>query len=71
MVVLMLGCQLVSAQTLEEQYRAFQKSAKKTYADFRAEANARYAKFLDEAWQHYSPDSTVPKPQRNFDPPVY
>lgn len=70
-VVLMLGWQMVSAQTLEERYRSFQKSAKKTYADFRAEANARYAKFLDEAWQHYSPDGRVPKPQRHFDPPVY
>ncbi len=59
-----------SAQSLTERYRSFQQAAKKTYADFRAEANARYAKMLDETWQQYTPDSAVPKPQRQLDPPI-
>jgi len=69
--IVLLGCQMAAAQSLQERYRSFQKSAKKTYADFRAEANARYAKFLDEKWLEQSPDSTVPKPEHHFDPPVY
>ena len=70
-VVLVVSWQAASAQTMEERYRSFQRSAKKTYADFRDEANARYAKFLNEAWQPCSPDSTVSEPQRQLDPPVY
>ena len=48
---MLLGWQAVSAQSLEERYRSFQKSAKKTYADFRAEANARYAEILGQPWE--------------------
>ena len=70
LVVVLLGCQVLMAQSMQERYKSFQKSAKKAYADFRAEANARYAQFLDEAWQYYSPDSTIAKPVRRFDPPV-
>ena len=75
-LVVLLACTFgkviapVCAQTLEERYRAFQQSAKKTYADFRDEANNRYAAFLAEAWKECAPDTTVTEPKRNWEPPV-
>lgn len=70
-IVLLAATGLVSAQSLTERYRSFERSAKKTYADFRAEANARYADCLGQPWEPEQRDSTVAEPERHFDPPVY
>ena len=45
-ILLLAGAGVVAGQSLSERYRAFERGAKKTYADFRAEANARYAESL-------------------------
>lgn len=66
---LTLGINL-SAQSFEEQYRAFQQSAQKEYSDFREQANAEYADFLRAAWEYYKVSPAVPRPQDNPKPPV-
>jgi len=70
-ILLLAVCVVGSAQSLEERYRSFQRSARKTYTDFRAEANARYAKMLEGKWEQHSADSTIKPPVREIDPPVY
>lgn len=70
-ILLLAGAGVVAGQSLSERYRAFERGAKKTYADFRAEANARYAESLGLPWEPEERDSTVQQPEQHFDPPVY
>lgn len=68
-ILLMIGISL-SAQSFEEQFRAFQQSAKADYTSFRENANQQYADFMREAWEYYKADPAVPKPQEEPIPPV-
>lgn len=61
---------IASAQTFEEQYRAFQQSAQQNYADFREQANAAYADFLRAAWEYYKVSPAIPRPKDEPIPPV-
>lgn len=61
---------LASAQSFEEQYRAFQQAAQKHYADFREQANAEYAEFLRAAWDYYKVSPAIPRPKDEPVPPV-
>lgn len=60
----------VSAQSLEERFRAFQQSAEKNYTSFRDAANQRYADFMREAWEPYDCAPAVPAPEEAPVPPV-
>lgn len=68
--IILLIVTSLSAQTFEEQYRAFQQAAQKHYSDFREQANAEYADFLRTAWEYYKSSPAVPRPQDNPMPPV-
>lgn len=67
---LLLLCALVSAQSLEEKYKAFQQSAKNSYADFRDAANEKYASFLRSSWEYYKILPAVKPPKEEPVPPV-
>ena len=60
----------LSAQSLEEQYRAFQQAAEENYNSFREAANARYAEFLRSAWEYFEQTPGVPRPKEDPVPPV-
>ena len=60
----------LSAQSFEEQYRAFQQSAKQEYEDFRKAANESYAQFLQAAWEYYYTAPAIPQPKEKPVPPV-
>lgn len=60
----------LSAQSFEEQYRAFQQSAKQEYEDFRKVANESYAQFLQAAWEYYHAAPAIPQPKEEPVPPV-
>lgn len=61
---------VVSAQSLEERYRAFQQEAKQNYSDFRDDANAKYAVFLRAAWESYKQGPVIERPQEEPVPPT-
>lgn len=67
---LLCYCCIVSAQSFEEQYRAFQQAAKQEYMDFRAAANENYARFLQAAWEYYRIAPAIPRPKEEPVPPV-
>lgn len=60
----------VSAQSLEERFRAFQQSAEMNYTSFRDAANQHYADFMREAWEPYDCAPAVPAPEEEPVPPV-
>ena len=60
----------LSAQSFEEQFRAFQRQAAKSYTDFRDEANQKYANFLRGAWEYYQQAPVIPQPKEEPMPPV-
>lgn len=60
----------LSAQSFEEQFRAFQQQAAKSYIDFRDEANQKYADFLRGAWEYYQQAPVIPQPKEEPVPPV-
>jgi len=60
----------LSAQSFEEQFRAFQQQANQSYSDFRQEANKRYADFLRAAWEYYQQAPSIPQPKEEPVPPV-
>jgi len=71
---LIMGCLVLStslsAQSFEEQYRAFQQQATKSYTDFRDEVNQKYADFMRGVWEYYNQAPAIPKPQEEKVPPV-
>lgn len=68
--ILLVVASSISAQSLEERYRAFQQETKKTYSDFREKANADYAEFLRAAWEYYNVSPAIPHPEDNPTPPI-
>ena len=46
LVLCLMVCSVMSAQTFEERLRAFQQSARDDYESFRDKANERYAEFM-------------------------
>lgn len=60
----------LSAQSMEERYRAFQQAAQKHYSDFREQANAEYVGFLRAAWEYYKSSPAVPPPEDDPMPPI-
>ena len=60
----------LSAQSLEEQYRAFQQAAQQNYTDFRDEANQKYADFLRGAWEYFNQSPAIDRPKEEQVPPV-
>ena len=61
---------LLSAQTLEERFRAFQQSAKMEYESFRDKANEQYAEFMRKAWEYYTVGPILPQPKEEPVPPM-
>ncbi len=69
-ISLLLSCGILSAQSLEERFRAFQQEAKANYESFRDEANERYAEFVRQAWEYYQAIPAVPEPDDDIVPPM-
>lgn len=69
-ISLLLGCGALSAQSFEEQFRAFQQSARDDYESFRDKANERYAEFMRQAWEYYQAAPALPEPEDDPVPPV-
>ena len=66
----LLAVNCVSAQSLEERFRAFQQSAHVNYQSFRAKANQQYADFMRLAWEDHFANSPIPVPEEVVVPPV-
>ena len=69
-ISLFLGCSVLSAQSFEEQFRAFQHSAKANYESFRDAANKHYAEFMRQAWEYYEAAPALPEPEDEPTPPM-
>ena len=69
-ISLLLGCGILSAQSFEEQFRAFQQGAKANYESFRDKANERYAEFMRQAWEYYQAAPVLPEPKDDPVPPM-
>ena len=70
LVLCFMVCSVMSAQTFEERFRAFQQSAMDDYESFRDKANERYAEFMRQAWEYYQAAPAVPEPEDDPVPPV-
>lgn len=68
--VLWMCGEFLSAQSFEEQFRAFQKSAIENYSSFRDNANQQYAEFMRDAWEYYKSAPAIPIPQDEPIPPI-
>ena len=69
-ILCLLAVNCVSAQSLEERFRAFQQSAHVNYQSFRAKANQQYADFMRLAWEEHFANSPIPVPEEVVVPPV-
>ena len=56
-------CLSAHAQSFQDSYEAFRKSAAGQYSSFRQECNRRYAEFLRGAWERFEENAPVPLPQ--------
>lgn len=61
-VAFLQGCAVLSAQSLQEQYDAFQRQSLATYTEWRDKANSEYADWLLRAWQLYQQQPAIPQP---------
>lgn len=68
--ILMAGTTWCHAQSLEEQFRAFQREAEQQYSAFCDSANQRYADFMRQAWEIYHSEPSLPIPDEILTPPV-
>lgn len=68
--ILMAGTAWCRAQSLEEQFRAFQREAEQQYSAFCDSANQRYADFMRQAWEIYHSEPSLPIPDEILTPPV-
>lgn len=69
-ITLVLFATCASAQTFEEQFRAFQQSAQQDYTDFRDEVNQKYANFLRGAWEYFKQAPAISRPKEDQVPPI-
>lgn len=70
LIISFLIATTISAQSLEERFRAFQQSAKADYTSFRDNANQQYADFIRGAWEYYKSAPAIPMPKEEPVPPV-
>lgn len=68
---IILGANILYAQSFEERFRSFQQSVEKEYTSFRDQANKQYADFMRQAWKTYYalPATPAPKDESHPIPP--